>query len=201
MSDIYVTLCGNVTNEPQQFQFADGSRVTTMRVAVNRRVLDHRSNTWQTRDTSFYMVRCFRTLGDHVHQSIRKGQPVVVYGRLRIKQYERDGERRFWVEVEASSVGHDLKYGIAAFEKPLRGYAHGAPSDEERQAMEDATKEWELTSAPHVPDGGRGRSGGSGDPAARADAAVRADPEVGAAPDAADPGEDQASWPAQPMAA
>ncbi|QSI48935.1 single-stranded DNA-binding protein [Thermobispora bispora] len=144
MSDVYVTLSGNVTDEPRQYRFSDGSRVTSIRVAVNRRVLDPQTNTWQTKDTTFYTVRCYRGLADHVHQSIRKGQPVLVYGKLRIKQFERDGEPRFWAEVEASSVGHDLKWGIATFEKPARALAPAEPNDEERRAMEDATREWEL---------------------------------------------------------
>ncbi|MEW9530106.1 single-stranded DNA-binding protein [Microbispora sp. NPDC049125] len=166
MSDIYVTLSGNVTDDPRQYQFRDGSRVTSMRMAVNRRVLDQQTNTWQTRDTTYYTVRCWRGLADNVQQSIRKGHPVVVYGRLRIKQFERDGEQRFWAEIEASSVGHDLKWGIATFEKPIRAYSGGAPTDDDRQAMEDATKEWELTRglAPRALEGASadfgGRAGG-----------------------------------------
>jgi single-strand DNA-binding protein len=144
MSDIYVTLSGNVTDDPRQYQFKDGSRVTSMRLAVNRRVLDQQTNTWQTRDTTFYTVRCYRGLADNVHQSIAKGQPVVVYGRLRIKQFERDGEQRFWAEVEATSVGHDLKWGIATFEKPIRPRSGPGPDDDDRQGMEDHTREWEL---------------------------------------------------------
>ncbi|MEU8177695.1 single-stranded DNA-binding protein [Microbispora hainanensis] len=161
MNDIYVTLSGNVTDDPRQYQFRDGSRVTSMRMAVNRRVLDQQTNTWQTRDTTYYTVRCYRGLADNVQQSIRRGHPVVVYGRLRIKQFERDGEQRFWAEIEASSVGHDLKWGIATFEKPIRAYAAGAPSDDERHAMEDATREWELTSrgGPSSPSGPSGYSG------------------------------------------
>ncbi|WP_432865443.1 single-stranded DNA-binding protein [Microbispora rosea] len=158
MNDIYVTLSGNVTDDPRQYQFRDGSRVTSMRMAVNRRVLDQQTNTWQTRDTTYYTVRCYRGLADNVQQSIRRGHPVVVYGKLRIKQFERDGEQRFWAEIEASSVGHDLKWGIATFEKPIRAYSAGAPSDGERHAMEDATREWELT----APSGSSGPSGLSG---------------------------------------
>ncbi len=144
MSDIYVTLSGNVTDDPRQYQFKDGSRVTSMRLAVNRRILDQKTSTWQTKDTTFYTVRCYRGLADNVHQSIAKGQPVVVYGRLRIKQFERDGEQRFWAEVEATSVGHDLKWGIATFEKPIRSRSGPGPDDDDRQGMEDHTREWEL---------------------------------------------------------
>ncbi|MFF4777392.1 single-stranded DNA-binding protein [Microtetraspora fusca] len=150
MSDVYVTLSGNVTADPRQYQFPDGSRATSLRLAVNRRVLDRRSQTWTTQDTTYYTVRCYRGLADNVAQSVRKGHPLVVYGRLRIRQFQdRQGEQRFLAEVEASSVGHDLKWGIASFEKPVRSFADTA-GGQERQGMEDDTREWELRPVPHT---------------------------------------------------
>jgi single-strand DNA-binding protein len=177
-------------------------------MAVNRRVLDQQTNTWQTRDTTYYTVRCYRGLGDNVHQSIRKGQPVVVYGRLRIKQFERDGEQRFWAEVEASSVGHDLKWGISAFEKPIRAYSSGMPGDDDRQAMEDATKEWELATAraDRARDGGLQVLEGGVDGGLTEDGGDAAETgETGEAGEAGMPAsgaeEDEAAWPMQPLAA
>ncbi|WP_214109669.1 single-stranded DNA-binding protein [Acrocarpospora catenulata] len=144
MSEIYVTLSGNVTDDPRQFTFGDGSRATSMRVAVNRRYLDRQTQTWQDGETTYYTVRCYRGLADHVAQSVRRGHPVVVAGKLRIKQFERDGEQRFWAEVEATSVGHDLKWGITSFERPVRGATGPVAAARDLRAMEDATREWEL---------------------------------------------------------
>ncbi|WP_067179043.1 single-stranded DNA-binding protein [Microtetraspora niveoalba] len=181
MSDVYVTLSGNVTADPRQYQFPDGSRATSLRLAVNRRVLDRQSQTWTTEDTTYYLVRCYRALADNVAQSVRKGHPLVVYGRLRIRQFEdRQGERRFSAEVEASSVGHDLKWGIASFEKPIRSYA-GAPGADQRRGMEDATREWELRAVSYA----EGRPAhpveapsSSGDESTRPSEAVERDAEV-----------------------
>ncbi|GAA0977196.1 hypothetical protein GCM10009555_038050 [Acrocarpospora macrocephala] len=161
MSEIYVTLSGNVTDDPKQFHFGDGSRATSMRVAVNRRFLDRQTQTWQDGETTFYTVRCYRALADHVAQSVRRGHPVVVSGKLRVKQFERGGEQRFWVEVEAVSVGHDLKWGITSFERPVRGSTGPVAAARDLRAMEDATREWELTTVPSNPlrllEGGAGR--------------------------------------------
>ncbi|GLX00883.1 single-stranded DNA-binding protein [Microtetraspora sp. NBRC 16547] len=183
MSDVYVTLSGNVTADPRQYQFPDGSRATTLRLAVNRRVLDRQSQTWSTEDTTYYMVRCYRALADNVAQSVRKGHPLVVYGKLRIKQFEdRQGEQRFWAEIDATSVGHDLKWGIASFEKPVRSFA-AMPSADERREMEDATREWELRAVQH-----------SGEEAPHpAEAASRSGDEVGRADGAVVEGEERSS--------
>lgn len=152
MNDIYVTLSGNVTDDPRQFTFKDGTRVTSMGLAVNRRVLDRQTNVWQTRDTTFYTIRCYRSLGDNVHRSIAKGQPVVVYGRLRIKQYERENEQRFRAEVDATSVGHDLKWGIATFEKPVRIRSGAGPDDapagEEPDNLSETEEVWSVETMP-----------------------------------------------------
>jgi|GEM_PF-583618 len=170
MNDVYVTLTGNVTHDPRQYPLADGSRVTSIRVATSRRYLDRRTQEWMSSPPSFYAVRCYRGLADNVAQSIRRGHPVVVHGRLRIREFERDGERRVIAEVEASSVGHDLKWGIATFEKPPRamravpGGGHG-PGD-----AGDGVGEWGRD-LPADPDGA-GHAGGPVDSADPADAAA-----------------------------
>ncbi|GII91651.1 single-stranded DNA-binding protein [Sinosporangium siamense] len=120
MNDIYITLTGNVATEPRQHHFPDGARVTTMRVATASRYFDRRSQEWRSSGTTFFTVRSFRSLGDNVAQSVRLGQPVVVHGRLRIRQYQHEEETRFVAEVEASSVGHDLRWGIGSYMRPHR---------------------------------------------------------------------------------
>ncbi len=142
MNDIYVTLSGNVTHDPRQFPLADGSRVTSIRVATSRRYLDRRTQEWLNSPPTFFAVRCYRGLADNAAQSIRRGQPVVVHGRLRIREFERDGERRFMAEIEATSIGHDLKWGIATFEKPLRSVRSSAMADRERAELEHSTLDW-----------------------------------------------------------
>ncbi|GIH27445.1 hypothetical protein Aph01nite_57550 [Acrocarpospora phusangensis] len=164
MSEIYVTLSGNVTDDPKQFHFGDGSRATSMRVAVNRRFLDRQTQTWQDGETTYYTVRCYRALADHVAQSVRRGHPVVVSGKLRVKQFERGGEQRFWVEVEAVSVGHDLKWGITSFERPVRGSSGPVAAPRDLRAMEDATREWELATVAVPPSTLRLLEGGAGRP-------------------------------------
>lgn len=142
MNDIYVTLSGNVTHDPRQFPLADGSRVTSIRVATSRRYLDRHTQEWLNSPPTFFAVRCYRGLADNAAQSIRRGQPVVVHGRLRIREFERDGERRFIAEIEATSIGHDLKWGIATFEKPLRSVRSSVMADRERAELEHSTLDW-----------------------------------------------------------
>ncbi|GIH94077.1 single-stranded DNA-binding protein [Planobispora siamensis] len=144
MNDIYVTLTGNVAAPPRQHTFPDGSRVTSLRVASTSRYFDRRIQEWRNGETTYFGIRCFRGLADNVAQSVQTGQPVVVQGRLRIREFVHEGERRFMAEVEASSLGHDLRWGLGSFSRPQRGGAAPALGSEERDELDRETHDWAL---------------------------------------------------------
>jgi single-strand DNA-binding protein len=65
-------------------------------------------------------VACFRTLAQHVAQSVRKGDPVVVVGKLRTNVWEKDGQAHERLVLEADMIGHDLNRGTSSFQRPPR---------------------------------------------------------------------------------
>ncbi len=144
MNDIYVTLPGNVAAPPRQHTFPDGSRVTSLKVASTSRYFDRENQQWCNGETTYFGVRCFRGLADNVAQSVRVGQPIVVQGRLRIREFTHDGERRFMPEVEANSLGHDLRWGLGSFSKPQRGGAAPALGRQERTELDRETHDWAM---------------------------------------------------------
>lgn len=144
MNDIYVTLTGNVAAPPRQHTFPDGSRVTSLRVATTSRFYDRERQQWCDGETTYFGVRCFRGLADNVAQSIRAGQPVVVQGRLRIREFVHGGERRFMPEVEAGSLGHDLRWGLGSFSRPQRGGAAPVLGREQRTELDRETHDWAM---------------------------------------------------------
>jgi single-strand DNA-binding protein len=147
MNDIYVTLTGNVAAPPRQHTFPDGSRVTSLKVASTSRYFDRENQQWRNGDTTYFGVRCFRGLADNVAQSVHLGQPIVVQGRLRIREFTHEGERRFMAEVEANSLGHDLRWGLGSFAKPQRGGAAPALGQEERSELDRETFDWAMGGA------------------------------------------------------
>jgi single-strand DNA-binding protein len=67
-------------------------------------------------------VSAWRNLGEHVAASLAKGQPVIVVGRLRQREFDdKDGQHHTVVEVDADTVGHDLARGRATFVRRPRG--------------------------------------------------------------------------------
>ncbi|MFE0153061.1 single-stranded DNA-binding protein [Nonomuraea sp. NPDC059007] len=151
MNDIYITLTGNVASEPRQYTFEDGVRVTSLRVLTSHRYFDKKTGQWADGEKVCFAVRCWRALADNVAQSIRVGHPVVVSGKLRIREFGAEDDRRFMAEVEASSVGHDLRWGTGVFSKPERGAS--IVSRERRERLDEDTQDWAMGG------GGRPRSG------------------------------------------
>jgi len=116
--DSHVDLAGFVASEPSFKRLENGTSTAKLRVAYTERRFSRETGEWADGPTSFVTVLCWRTLADNVAISLRKGEPVVVRGRLRVREYEgKDGSPRIAVEVDASSVGHDLSRGVAHFSR------------------------------------------------------------------------------------
>ena len=91
---------------------------------------------WSDGNTTWIEVACFRTLAQHVAQSVRKGDPVLVVGRLRTNVWEKDGQTHEKLVLEADLVGHDLNRGTSAFRRPPR-----LTATESQEAVEPPTDE------------------------------------------------------------
>ena len=120
INDAQVFLSGYVAREPRFRITANGISNVSMRVAYTPRRVDRETGEWTDGTTSFVSVVCWRTLADNVAKCLHKGEPVVVKGRLQVRPYDKDGVSRLAVEVEATSVGHDLAHGVASFQRPRR---------------------------------------------------------------------------------
>ena len=130
MNDAFVTFQGWVGNEIVHRDTAQGS-VANFRVGSTPRIR-RRSGDWVDGPTSWFSVACWRTLADHVRDSVRKGDPVIVHGRLRTDIWRReDGQSSVTHVVEASYVGHDLTRGTTTFVKAARSEQVGEPEDEQ----------------------------------------------------------------------
>jgi single-strand DNA-binding protein len=60
-------------------------------------------------------VTCWRNVGENALESLAKGDPVVVHGKLRDSSYEKEGSRHAVFEIEAYSLGHDISRGVSRF--------------------------------------------------------------------------------------
>lgn len=126
MHETHVTVVGNVATDVNCVISANGHPLARFRLASTVRRFDAQRETWTDTSTSFYTVWAWRTLATNLASSVVVGQPLIVQGQLRIKEGERDGRRFVAADLIASSAGHDLSRGTAAFVRG--GAARRAPA-------------------------------------------------------------------------
>lgn len=87
-----VILIGNLTRDPELRVTANGSSICKLGLAVNR--------TYMTRDgerreeTTFVDIDAFGKQAEVISKYMRKGRPLMVEGRLKLDQWESDGQKR-----------------------------------------------------------------------------------------------------------
>ena len=112
MPETFVSLVGNLTDDPEVRFTPQGTTVASFRLAVTARVKD--GDGWKDGDTSFFRINAWRDLAEHAADSLSKGDRALVLGRLKTRSWETaEGERRSVVEVEAEEVGPSLKWATA----------------------------------------------------------------------------------------
>ncbi|WP_406508579.1 single-stranded DNA-binding protein [Streptomyces sp. NBC_00212] len=123
MNETMVTLVGNVATQVEWRESATGG-AARFRLAVTARRFDREKQSWVDGATSFYTVWAARALGMNLTGSVAIGEPLVVHGRLKVRDEERkDGPRRFSADVDAVAIGHDMSRGTTAFRRVFKGEA------------------------------------------------------------------------------
>lgn len=121
MIDTQITLVGNVVADPRLNLTKEGRPFTTFRVASTPRRFDRGTGEWRDGDTLFAGVTCWRGLAENTATCLKKGQAVIVVGRLSVRPYEtRDGEKRQSVDIDALAIGPDLGRAVAIVRRAER---------------------------------------------------------------------------------
>ncbi len=132
MNETVATLVGNVASDVRTTTSQSGVPISSFRVASTTRRFDRSRGGWADVDTLYVTVVCWRALAEHVAVSLSKGDPVVVHGRVRMRQWTaEDGRTGTAVEVEAATAGHDLSRGVSAFTR-------SKPREQDRSGRSEA---------------------------------------------------------------
>jgi single-strand DNA-binding protein len=142
-NEAQISVVGYVASEPEYVQVGQGIPKLTMRVAWTTRRREPSTGEWVDANTSFVRVTCWRRLADNLATCLRKGDPVLLRGRLDVRPFlGKDGQRRISVDVDANTLGHDLSRGVAGFrrvwEKPARPADEAATDGEGGEGSDDA---------------------------------------------------------------
>lgn len=117
MHDPQVTVTGYVGTEVE-FRSGNGAGHdrATFRLGSTGRFRD-RDGQWRDRETVWMTVKAWRGLAQNVAASVRRGEPVVVIGRLQAEKWADDGGQHYRDVLVATTVAHDLNRGTTAFRR------------------------------------------------------------------------------------
>ncbi|MFH8793831.1 single-stranded DNA-binding protein [Streptomyces sp. NPDC017941] len=112
-----ITVVGNVVADPELRFTPSGAAVAKFRVASTPRTFDRTTNEWKDGNPLFLGVSVWRQQAENVAETIRRGDRVIVVGRLAQRQYEKDGQTRSSYELQAEDVGPALRNASAQVTK------------------------------------------------------------------------------------
>ena len=104
-----ITLSGLVATTPRHLVTQAGIPLTSFRLAAD--TADGTTN-WVT-------VIAEKQLAINAATSISKGDRVLVFGKLKVRDWDSGDRTATSVEIEAASIGHDLSWGTSLYTRTV----------------------------------------------------------------------------------
>lgn len=99
-----VILVGNVGADPEVRSLENGAKVARIRLATTERIYNKEKN--ETKElTEWHNITLWRGLAEVADKYIRKGSQLYVEGKLRTREYDKNGTKCYATEV----IGEELK--------------------------------------------------------------------------------------------
>ncbi len=111
MNEDVITVVGKLGGDPT-LKSVHGDRVAEFRLASTARRKE--GDEYVNGHTNWYSVEAWGDFAQHVAASLRKGDLIVVLGKLRIEQWESGEKRGTSVKIRAEHLGHSLRTGAVA---------------------------------------------------------------------------------------
>lgn len=139
-----VTIVGNLTKDPELRYLPSGKAVCDLTVAVNERVKNPDTGEWEDGDTSFFNVSVWESHAENVSESLEKGARVVVTGRLKLRNFERqDGSKGTSGDIRADEVAPSLRWATVSVAK-VKSNRSGRPDAEAAVAQVEEVLKGEV---------------------------------------------------------
>jgi single-strand DNA-binding protein len=134
MNETTITLSGNLVSDVEYRTTARGDGMARFRVASTPSRYDRASGRWVDGDTSYWNVTVWRRAAENARDSLARGHPVVVHGRVRQRTVDREVPGApgtsmpvTFTDVEGLHFGLDLTRCRATFQRaPLGPQTPGA---------------------------------------------------------------------------
>jgi single-strand DNA-binding protein len=115
MFDIFSTITGNLTADPELRYTPTGKAVAKLRIASTPRRPD--GNGWTDGQTTYLDIEVWGPTAENVAESLGKGDRAIASGKLITQAWQSDNGPRSKLVLVAEEVGPSLRYATA---KPVK---------------------------------------------------------------------------------
>ena len=98
-----VILVGNVGADPEVKSLDNGVKVARIRVATTERIYIKEKNEYKD-NTEWHNITLWRGLAEVVDKYIRKGSQLYIEGKLRTREYDKNGVKCYATEIVAEEL-------------------------------------------------------------------------------------------------
>lgn len=113
MNAAVITVAGNAVDTPTIRFTSTGTPVANLRIASTER--RQQDGHWTDGPTTYLTVVVWQKMAENLAESVRKGDRVLVHGRLVQNDYQTaDGDKRTSYEITADEIALSLRHSPAA---------------------------------------------------------------------------------------
>ncbi|GMQ95420.1 MAG: single-stranded DNA-binding protein [Patescibacteria group bacterium] len=128
-------IIGNLTRDPEMRSLPSGASVTTFSIATNRVWKDKDGN--KKESAEYHNIVVFGRQAETSAQYLKKGQSVLVEGRLQTRSWESEGVKKYRTEIVADRVQFGPKAGGGGVDPvSAAGAGAAAPKEEKIDVIE-----------------------------------------------------------------
>jgi single-strand DNA-binding protein len=98
-----VIIVGNLGADPETRYMPSGDAVTNIRVATTDRYKDKASGEMKEA-TEWHRIAFFGRLAEIAGEYLKKGSSVYIEGRIKTRQWEKDGQKQYSTEIVAEQM-------------------------------------------------------------------------------------------------
>ncbi|WP_328513607.1 single-stranded DNA-binding protein [Streptomyces mirabilis] len=110
-----ITVIGNLTSDPELKFTEGGAALAKFTIAATPRTYDKDSGQWKDGTATFFRCAAWRTLAEHIADSLTKGSRVVAFGRIRQHNWQTEqGENRSMLALEIDDIGASMRFTTVA---------------------------------------------------------------------------------------
>ncbi|MBR5133718.1 MAG: single-stranded DNA-binding protein [Alistipes sp.] len=151
-----VILLGNVGQDPEVRTLESGVKVVRLRLATTERIFNRQTN--ETTDhTEWHTITLWRGLADVADKFVRKGSQIYIEGRIRSREWEKDGQRHTGIEIVADEMKllgrrSDSTTPQGGYQQPLQqSYQQSGYQQPQQQSYQQQYQTQPQPVAPQIP--------------------------------------------------